>query len=340
MTKYLLALSVLISSISAFSKEVSKDPFKNFSLHKLGNGMTIVLAPNENSKNIKMKLVVGSGRWSETKENLHGNHVLEHMLFKDGRIDGEKSYLEIIKEAGGDVNAYVTNDHTAYHTTIAADKSEWLVEKFETMLFSRELEEKELTLGKASVVLEIGKPFLLNRPIGANPVGWFFSNYFSSPNYNEKEYGFPTFPFSSEDERLAVKELTIDDVKQIYADYYHPGNMTILLAGNFNQHKILSLLKSKFEKYSAREGKKLVKFKGQRRGESHHKSERNIFKDNATVSYGTKLFRRSIEDVLVVQAYNNYVAHRLMIELRNKKGETYTAYGSTHFSNDLSLIHI
>lgn len=333
MIKLLLSFGLVFSASFVFAQEPSKNPFEKITHHRLSNGMKIVLAPNQNSKNIMLKLMVASGRWSEDKESLHNNHVLEHMLFKDGSIEDNKSYLEIIKEAGGDVNAYVTNDHTAYHTNIPSTKGKWLVDKFKKMLFFRTLDEHELSLGQASVELEIGKPFILNRYIGSNPVGDFFSNYFPTKNFDEKEFGKKEFGFSREDERLAVRKIKLGDVAKIYNDYYHPENMTILMSGNFDSAEMISLFEEKFGDVKPRPGKTLKKIYAIRGGDVFHSVLPSMDADQGNIYYGTKLFNRTAEEILIVDSYFNFVAHRLMIELRNKKGETYTASSGGHYTN-------
>lgn len=311
----------------------SRNPFSTFTNHKLKNGMKIILAPNQNSKNIKLKLEVRSGRWSEDKETLHGNHVLEHMLFKDGSIEGDKSYLEVIKEAGGDVNAYVTNHHTAYHTNIPAEKGEWLIGVFKKMLFFRNLDEHELKLGQSSVELEIGKPFIFNRWIRANPIGNFFSFYFPEKSFSEREFGVTQFPYSREDERIAVRRLGLETVKGIYSDFYYPSNMTLLISGKFNAKSMLELLDKTFSNVEDKNGKTLRPFVATKKGKSLHMVQPSFDGDQANLSYGIKLFNKKAEDVLVVESYLNYVAHRLMIEFRNKRGETYTAHSQGWYTN-------
>ena len=328
----LMACLVLVSH-PLYSKTESKDPFRKMSLHTLSNGMKVVMGPSENSKNVSLKVVVGFGRWGESFDNLQAGHVLEHMLFKDGGLADNKSYLEIIKEAGGDVNAYVNNQHTAYYTTIPAERSGWLIDNFKSMLFDRKLEEKELELGKASVELEIGKPFIVNRWFGSNPLGVFLSSYFPIKNFSETEFGVNPHPYSREDERLSVRRLKLDDIKNVYNEYYHPENMTIFLTGKFNPIKMLATLEQKYGNIKLETKKFMPKKYAQTMGEDFQEKKSSTG-DSSRLTYGLKLFKRTAKDVLVVDAYMEYVAHRLMIELRNKKGETYTAYSSTFYEND------
>lgn len=320
-----ISIVLCLLSIKVLAK-TSRDPFRNMNIHTLQNGMKVVLAPDERSQNVMLKLVVGFGNLAETKDNIQAGHVLEHMLFKDGSIEGDKSYLEVIKEAGGDVNAYVTADHTAYHTNIPADKAEWLLNKFKTMLFSRTLDQKELELGKASVALEIGKPFIVNRWINSNPVGYVTSNYFPEKDFWEDQFGMEAVPYSRENQRLGVGRLTLDEISKVYNGYYYPSNMTMFISGKFNPQKMISLLNTTLSDIPDREGKKLEKQQARFLGDDYEYVTPEVAGGHSSIYYGVKFMDLRPEELLVLDAYLNYVAHRLMIELRNKKGETYTAY--------------
>lgn len=328
-----LTFSSILFSFNVFALS-ENDPFKNMSFHTLDNGMKVVLAPNQNAKNMRVKLVVGYGRIVEKRHELQAGHVLEHMLFKDGTISENKSYLEIIKEAGGDVNAYVTGDHTAYHTTIPAERGEWLIDKFKSMLFFRKLDEQELKLGKASVVLEIGKPFIFNRWLKANPLGFFVNNYFPEKDFWQTEFGMPDFPYSRENERLNVNELKLSQIKHVYDNYYYPSNMTLFVAGKFSPGKLIGKLNKEFADIPDKKGLKMPQFRAQSKGGDFIKTSPSIDGDVQGIAYGRKLFNRSIDEVMAADAYYNYIAHRLMIELRNKKGETYTAHSSISYEKN------
>lgn len=338
--KKLIIIWVLFLSSSLLAVEISQNPFDSVTAHTLKNGMKVFLAPNQSSKNINISLRVMSGGIAEDKKSLEANHVLEHMLFKDGRIEGNKSYLEVITEAGGEVNAYVSSEHTAYYGEITAEKGEWLIGLFKQMIFFRDLDETEFLLALNSVEIEIGKPFFLSRWLGFDPLDTFFNFYFPGSSYAEREFGLAPSPFSFTDERIALRKLELDTVKSIYNDYYYPSNMIFFISGKFDPDVMLSFLENTFSDVKERSGKTVKPKLATKMGETYHRIYPIYEGDYADISYGLKLYNKTPEEVFVIGSYLNYVAHRLMIEFRNKKGETYTAFADIEYSNKYGEAHV
>lgn len=315
----------LILSFSVYANSESKNPFESISNHVLKNGMKVFLAPNQNSKKIELNIKVQSGNLSEDKHTLGANHVLEHMLFQDGAIEGDKSYLEVIKEAGGDVNAYVSDDHTAYYGNIDAEKAEWLIEVFKKMLFFRNLEQHELELSYGSIELETGKPFFLNKWLGFSPLDYFLDSYFPKQSFYKRYFGIPDFPYSREDERIALRKLDLETVKSIYNDFYYPSNMILFVTGKFNPSSMLDFLEKTFSDVENKAGKTLKPLVAVKEGGIYHEVYPVYEENQAMLSYGLNLFDITAKDLIVLDSYLGYVSHRLMIEFRNKRGETYSA---------------
>ncbi|GEM_PF-3411375 len=330
----------LVLSFSLRANNESKNPFENISIHTLKNGMKVYLSPNQKSKKVELKIIVHSGNWAENENNLGANHVLEHMLFQDGTIEGDKSYLEVIKEAGGDVNAYVSNEHTAYYGSIDAEKGEWLISIFKKMLFFRNLEQHELELSYGSVELEIGKPFFINKWLGFSPMDAFVNSYFPTKDFDEREFGVPEFPFSREDERILLRKLDLETVKSIYDDFYYPSNMVLFVSGKFSPALMLNYLNKTFSDVEDKDGKTLNLLVATKAGETFHEVYPVFEEGKARLSYGLKLFNITAKDFLVLDSYFGYVSHRLMIEFRNKRGETYTAHKWGWYNNKYGNFYV
>jgi len=128
-----IILSIILTLFIA-GEAFSRDPFKEMSFHELNNGMSVVLAPSNQAKNVKVKVRVKVGTSVENKKNLGVSHLVEHLLFRDSELEDGQTYLQLIKEEGGNINANVTKDETSYHAVIPFKKGEWLVKRFAMML--------------------------------------------------------------------------------------------------------------------------------------------------------------------------------------------------------------
>lgn len=323
MNRCIWALSLLFLSFTANAVE---DPFKNIELHKLENGMNVVLSPSDSAKNAILKIRVGVGYYSEDHENIEVSHILEHALFRDGSLEEGKTYLQLIEEKGGRVNAYVRGEETAYYTTVPAEKLDWVLIKFKEMIFDRSFVPEDIELAKSAVVLEIGKPFVLNEFFDFDLTGYFSRNYFPRKGYWESEFGYPPSKFSSEEERLSVKKISLSHVEKHYQDYYYPANMTLFVSGKFDTVQLLSKIKEQYGSISNTSNLQ-VKLPQSKRINKDYIELGTTHTGTSRIAHGVKYYDVSLEEFLSLNSYMDFVAHRLMIELRNKKGETYSAQG-------------
>ena len=92
----------------------------------LENGLTVLLKEDRSAPMAAIQFWVGAGSIHEA-EHLGGglSHYLEHMVFKGTPTRGPAQVSQEIADAGGDINAYTSNDRTVFHTSLPA--SRWQV---------------------------------------------------------------------------------------------------------------------------------------------------------------------------------------------------------------------
>lgn len=92
----------------------------------LENGMTVLLKEDRSAPMAAIQFWVGAGSIHEDGQLGGGlSHYLEHMIFKGTATRGPAQISQEIADAGGDINAYTSNDRTVFHTTLPAAR--WLV---------------------------------------------------------------------------------------------------------------------------------------------------------------------------------------------------------------------
>jgi hypothetical protein len=62
--------------------------------------------------------------------------------------------------------------------------------------------------------------------------------------------------------------------------------------------------------------------------------------DKSFISLGYKVDKVSLIDRQVLESYTDYLSHRLMKQIRNRNGETYTAYHQNEFKGDVGYFSI
>ena len=98
-------------------------------IHKLKNGVTVLLTPDQNAKTVCVLVGVGIGANHEEK-NEHGlAHFFEHMCFKGTTTYPDHRHLLIRMDESGLIgNAYTGREYTAYYLLGRAERLPDMVE--------------------------------------------------------------------------------------------------------------------------------------------------------------------------------------------------------------------
>jgi zinc protease len=89
----------------------------------LQNGMTVLLKEDRSAPMVAIQFWVGAGSIHEA-EHLGGglSHYLEHMIFKGTPSRSPGAVSKEIADAGGEINAYTSNDRTVFHVSLPSQR--------------------------------------------------------------------------------------------------------------------------------------------------------------------------------------------------------------------------
>jgi len=323
MHKYIL-LALCLLSWSAFASDSSSDPYDSVEYIKMDNGLKVFLAPSPQAKLMQLRLDVNVGSNAEIKGNYGVSHLLEHVLFRDKGLKDEMSYLQLITESGGTANGSTGGRTTSFFASIPYKKGEWLFERFGVMILEPKFNNEYVQKEKATVELERGRPGPIDELLGFDIKTLIKPRYLQDPDFWQSEFGLNfNDRYNLVEEQLSTRKLTLDQVKRHYEAYYHPENMNLYVTGRFDRNQIMQMIREKWAALPAGLAKSAFADSIKVDKEPYRHTELN----NRTpyVRLGTKLVNIKLEDELVSEAYVGYLAHRLMKEIRNLKGETYTA---------------
>jgi predicted Zn-dependent peptidase len=137
--------------------------------------------------------------------------------------------------AGGDNNAYTTNDLTNYYITIPAENIETALWLESDRMGGLNLSQQALDVQK-QVVIEEFKQRYLNKPYGDL---WLKLRPLA---YQVHPYRWPTIGISPEH----IERATLQDVKEFFHRYYAPNNAIIAISGNIETQRALELTQKWF----------------------------------------------------------------------------------------------
>jgi predicted Zn-dependent peptidase len=148
-------------------------------------------------------------------------HLFEHLMF--GGSQHVKEFDVELQSAGGESNAFTSNDITNYYVTLPANNIEtgfWL--ESDRML-SLDFNQKSLDVQK-NVVIEEFKERYLNQPYGDV---WL---HILPLAYQVHPYNWPTIG----KEIGHIEQANLEQVKEFFFNYYAPNNAILVLAGNLD----------------------------------------------------------------------------------------------------------
>ncbi|MDR3605839.1 MAG: pitrilysin family protein [Oligoflexia bacterium] len=316
---------IFLTAVSWAADSGNPDPYARVRTLRLHNGMKAVLSPSVDAKTALIKVRIDAGQFSDESGKAGTAHLLEHYLFTDAKLSDDMTLLEAIKEKGGSGNAYTQQKTTIYFATVPADLAPWIVDVFHKILFEKSFDESRIQHAKGPVFLEIGHPNPLDYLMVL--INHLWPDFARAPDEWRSEFGIREPELTPADARVDLNGLTGEEVKRFYDRYYYPGNITLFLAGKFDESKILPLVEQKFGSEPDRKGSKWVEPAPVSRTGNYYRSE--VTSNIARIEVGTKVSGLSFEDEVAARVYLEYLAHRLMKNLRNVRGETYTVYSDT-----------
>ena len=160
-------------------------------------------------------------------------HLFEHLMF--GGSINIPTYDEPLQVAGGDNNAYTTNDLTNYYCQLPAENIEtafWLEsDRMLSLAFSK----KSLDVQR-KVVCEEFKEHYINKPYGDV---W---HKMRELTYTTHPYRWMTIGASLSH----IENATLEDVKAFFSKHYTPCNAILVVAGNITVDKVKVLAEKWF----------------------------------------------------------------------------------------------
>ena len=151
----------------------------------------------------------------------------------------QNEYGQIVDTAGGvGLNAVTTADYTSYFYSFPSNKLElWMSlesERFLDPVFREFYKEKQ-------VILEERRMRTDNSPIGKTVEAFLDTAFVSHP------YKRPTIGYNED-----IRNLTRENVREFFATYYTPNNLTVAIAGDVNPQEVEELAKVYFSRFKAK----------------------------------------------------------------------------------------
>ena len=208
----------------------------SFETRVLDNGIKVIVLPDTSANVAALEVVYRVGGFAESRPDTGISHMLEHMMFQGTKEHPKESFTEALSKMGGVLNAFTTEDYTAYHELVPV---EYLPEVF--VLEADRLD--QLTLADEDFIKEI-EVVKEERRLRVDDVPFMqlrerlMASYFPSGPYHDPLIGWMD----------DLNRMTSEQVRQWYEQWYCADNVSIIVAGNVEPSAIFSLSEKTFGK--------------------------------------------------------------------------------------------
>lgn len=205
----------------------------NFERHVLSNGLKLLIHKDNATPMAVVNVLYDVGARDEDENRTGFAHLFEHLMF--GGSINIPDYDEPLQLAGGENNAYTTNDLTNYYCQLPVENLETAFWLESDRMLSLAFSEKSLDVQR-KVVCEEFKEHYINKPYGDV---W---NKMREMAYKQHPYKWMTIG----KELKHIEEAQLQDVKNFFFKHYTPLNAILVVAGNVETEQVLQLAEKWF----------------------------------------------------------------------------------------------
>ena len=235
-----------------------------FDRFKLNNGLTVLFQKDTTTPLAVVNTLYDVGARDESEQKTGFAHLFEHLMF--GGSLNIPEFDTPLQLAGGENNAFTSNDITNYYDVLPAQNIETALWLESDRMLSLAFTEKSLEVQR-NVVIEEFKQRYLNQPYGDV---WLELRPLA---YESHPYKWATIG----KDIAHIENATMKDVKSFFKEHYCPSNAVLCVVGNYDLEHIKELAEKWYGNIP-----------------SGNKTKRNLPKETVQKSFRDKTIERSV----------------------------------------------
>jgi zinc protease len=204
-----------------------------FERFNLQNGLRVIVHQDTSTPMAVVNVMYDVGARDEDPNKTGFAHLFEHLMF--GGSINIPVYDEPLQMAGGENNAYTTNDLTNYYIQLPSENLETAFWLESDRMLSLAFTDNSLEVQR-KVVSEEFKEHYLNKPYGDV---WL--------KLRELAYQVHPYRWMTIGKELShIENAQLQDVKDFFFKYYRPNNAILVVAGNVTVDQVRTLAEKWF----------------------------------------------------------------------------------------------
>jgi zinc protease len=195
----------------------------------LPNGLNVIVKEDHRAPVVVSMVWYKVGSADEPGGITGVSHALEHLMFKGTEKYPLGVFSKTVAAAGGQSNAFTNQDYTAYFEKLSASQLptsfELEADRMQCLLFDKDAFAKEM-----KVIQEERR-----MRTDDNPQALAYERYLATAHLAEP-YHHPVIGWMGD-----LKQMTVNDAKTWYQNFYAPNNATLVIVGDVNAEKVHKL---------------------------------------------------------------------------------------------------
>jgi zinc protease len=207
-----------------------------FSKRTLDNGLDVIVHEHRQLPMVAVNVWYHVGSKNERPGRTGFAHLFEHLMF-EGSEHYDKGFFQPLQQAGGLLNGSTNPDRTNYWEVVptgALELALWM--ESDRMGYLLPALTREKFENQRDVVLNERRQNYENRPYGL--AGMAISEALFA-----RDHPYHWLTIGSADDLRAMQ---LDEVREFFATYYHPGNASLSLAGDIDADEGFALAEAYF----------------------------------------------------------------------------------------------
>ncbi|HVS24388.1 MAG TPA: pitrilysin family protein [Gammaproteobacteria bacterium] len=226
---------------------------------KLDNGLTVIVMPMPSKGLATFWSIARTGSRDEYEPGHSGfAHFFEHMMFHGTERYPAERYLQTMVGIGANMNAYTTDDHTAYHVSMAAEDLEKVIELESDRI-------QNLSYTESAFQTEAGAVYGEYRKSRTDP-HFALEESLMATAFEKHTYGHTTMGFERD---IAAMPKMYDYSRSFFARYYRPENTVLFVVGDVDPERVLPLVERYYGGWKRGYVAPQIPVEPEQRGERH-----------------------------------------------------------------------
>jgi predicted Zn-dependent peptidase len=193
------------------------------------NGLVVVTERIASVRSAAAGIWVRTASGHETRQKMGVAHLLEHLVFKGTERRTAREIALSLESRGGSLDAYTSRDHTSFQAHVLDADLALSIDVLTDLVRRPLLRDADLELERNVVLEELNG--VLDAPDDLVGEMW------NETIWPDHPYGYSILGTAE-----TVRTLGSQDLRDVHANGYYPGNAVIAVAGNIEHGAVLALL--------------------------------------------------------------------------------------------------